>query len=343
MSTDPSTSASPPLRVSVVVATYNRLELLKRLLSQLDAQDLGPAQFEVVVVDDGSRDDMPAALKDATYRFSLVALRQTNAGPAAARHRAIEAARGRVLVIVDDDMQVEPHFLNAHLAMHPVGSRRAALGRLAPDAAISQMPYFERWYARGHEKRASASKNGTLKLDGLSFYTGNVSLERADYLAIGGFDLSLRIAEDTDLGLRLEKSGVELCYCVDAVAFHGSDHVSEEAWLKKARAYGVNFHRVGVKHSDVPHANGLRLLFEMNPLARPFVASSLLLPNATQALSAAGVTATRLLWKAGLTSIAQPATSVVYTMEYMRGVRSQTGSLTDTARALFRYWRERRK
>jgi GT2 family glycosyltransferase len=329
--------------LSVIIATYNRTALLERLLMQLDAQTLDPQLFEVVVVDDGSKENVPHALQGARHRYHLVALRQQNAGPAAARHRAIENALGRVLIIVDDDMQVKADFLEQHLKMHPAGSRRAVLGRLAPDEAIKEMPYFERWYARGHDRTASRSRAGKLSLDGFAFYTGNVSLRRDDYNTVGGFDLSLRIGEDTDLGLRLEKAGVELAFCEPAVAYHGSDHVSEEAWLKKARAYGVTFHKIGQKHFDVPHASALRYLFEMNPLARPLVAWSLFLPKATEPVSKLTLEAARLFWRSGLEALAQPTTSVVFTMEVMRGVRSQTGSLTDTARAVFKHWRERKR
>ena len=327
--------------LSVIVATYNRVKLLERLLTQLEVQTLDPKKFEVVVVDDGGKENAQEALEDFKTSYRLVPLRQPNAGPAAARHRAIENATGRVLVIVDDDMQVQPTFLEEHLKMHPIGARRAVLGRLAPDSHISEMPYFEKWYAAGHQRTAERAREGALKLDGYSFYTGNVSLLRADYLGVGGFDFTLRIGEDTDLGLRLEKSGVELAYTEHAVAFHGSDHTSEEKWLQKARAYGVNFHRIGKKHFDVPHAQPLRYLFELNPLARPLVATTLLAPDATKHISDAALTVTRKLWEHGLTRVAQPLTSVLYTMEFMRGVRSQTGSMPDTARAIWQHWLDR--
>lgn len=327
--------------VSVIVATYNRVQLLKRLLGQLEVQTLDPKRFEVVVCDDGGKENAQEALRDFKTSYRLVPLRQANAGPAAARHRAIENATGRVLVIVDDDMQVQPTFVEEHLKMHPVGARRAVLGRLAPDSHISQMPYFEKWYAAGHQRTAQRARAGKLTLDGYAFYTGNVSLLREDYLRVGGFDFSLRIGEDTDLGLRLEKSGVELSYTPEAVAFHGSDHTSEEKWLQKARAYGVNFYKIGKKHFDVPHAQPLRYLFELNPLARPLAAGSLLAPEATQALSDAARRVTKKLWEHGFEKVASPATSVLYTMEFMRGVRSQTGSLSDTAKAIWDHWLER--
>src|SRR5258706_13477973 len=99
------------MEVAVITATYNRLSLLRRLLSQLDKQTLDPKTFEVIVVDDGSAEDMPARLSSQPHRYRFVPLRQQNAGPAAARHRAIENATGRVCVIIDDDMQVDPSYL----------------------------------------------------------------------------------------------------------------------------------------------------------------------------------------------------------------------------------------
>ncbi len=329
------------IELSVIVATYNRVALLKRLLRQLEVQTLDPKRFEVVVCDDGGKEDAKQALEGAELGYRLVVLRQQNAGPAAARHRAIQAAEGRVLVIVDDDMQVQPTFLDEHLKMHPKGTRRAALGRLEADSHIDEMPYFERWYAAGHKRTAERARAGTLRLDGYSFYTGNVSLLRQDYLDVGGFDFSLRLGEDTELGLRLEVAGVELTYSVDAVAYHASDHASEQKWLEKIRAYGVNYYKIGKKHHDVTHANALRYLFEMNPLARPLVASTLLAPEATKPLSDVALSLTRKLWALGIGRVAHPLTSVVYTMEFMRGVRSQTGSLQQTAQAIVQHLLDR--
>lgn len=334
-------AARGEIELSVIVATYNRLPLLERLLRQLDVQTLDPSRFEVVVCDDGGEEDVPRALAGVKLGYRLVPLRQPNAGPAAARHRAIENATGRVLVIVDDDMQVQPTFLEEHLKMHPSGTRRAALGRLAADAHIADMPYFERWYAAGHARTAERARAGKLSLDGYSFYTGNVSLLRQDYLDVGGFDLSLRLGEDTELGLRLELAGVELTYCVDAVAYHASDHASEQKWLERVRAYGVNYYKIGRKHHDVPHANALRYLFEMNLLARPLVASTLLMPDATKPISDAALGLTKKLWELGMGGVAHPLTSVVYTMEFMRGVRSQTGSLPETAKAIVEHLLDR--
>src|SRR5579862_3427201 len=65
-------------RISVVLATYNRLDLLKRLLGCLARQTFDPSRFEVIVVDDGSKE--PVELDARDYPFALTLIRQANGG-----------------------------------------------------------------------------------------------------------------------------------------------------------------------------------------------------------------------------------------------------------------------
>ena len=99
------------LWVSVVIATYNRPDLLRRLLEDLDAQTIDPSRFEAVVVDDGSTEDTRAKLADLSTRYCHRIERKNNAGAAAARQRGVELARGKLIVFLDDDMHVAASFL----------------------------------------------------------------------------------------------------------------------------------------------------------------------------------------------------------------------------------------
>jgi GT2 family glycosyltransferase len=313
------------VELTVVVATYNRPALLARLLDQLGAQTLQARHFEVVVVDDGSTDP---PLTGATYAYALRVLTQTNAGAAAARHRGILAALGPLLVIIDDDMQVPPDFLASHLAAHPPGSHRAVLGRIRADPAVHTMPLFERWYAHRLDSVAQLLEAGKLTLNGSALYTGNLSLQRDDYLAVGGFDPTFLRSEDAELGLRLEAAGVELGFAPLAVTLHGSDHTSEATWLRRAFLYGVFDSRIRSRHPTQVNADPWRYFFKVRAPARPLLAAAAVAPGATRGFSKLLLRLTHLADQVGLSKAAFAGSAVAYSMEYFRGVRDEAGSLS---------------
>ena len=90
---------NPPF-FTVIIATYNRASTLRRAIDSALAQDHAPS-FEVIVVDDGSKDSTPEVL--ASYGPHIQVITQANAGPAIARNRAIEQAQGRYVCFLDSD------------------------------------------------------------------------------------------------------------------------------------------------------------------------------------------------------------------------------------------------
>ena len=106
-------TASP--RVSVVVPTCNRSARMLRLLTALADQEMDEP-FEVVVVDDRSTDDTLAQLQRVSgsqpYQLS-VHPSAVNTGPAGARNRGWQAARGELIVFVDDDCVPDKQWLAA--------------------------------------------------------------------------------------------------------------------------------------------------------------------------------------------------------------------------------------
>lgn len=87
-------------RLSVVVPTCDRAEALAALLERLARQSLPADEFELVVVDDGSR--RPLALDPAAQPFPLRVLHQPNAGPGAARNRAFAVCRAPLEAVQED-------------------------------------------------------------------------------------------------------------------------------------------------------------------------------------------------------------------------------------------------
>ena len=152
---DESVSAETPgSTVSVVMATYDRATVLPRAidsaLAQLRARD------ELIIVDDGSRDDTSRVL--ASYGDRLRSVRQDNRGASAARNRGLDLARGDYVAFLDDDDAYLPHRLEV---MRTVLDRRPEVcysftnyteisrdGRGTPSAMQSLGPHFDAWAER---------------------------------------------------------------------------------------------------------------------------------------------------------------------------------------------------
>lgn len=97
-----------PLKVSVIIPLYNKAPYVRRALDSVAAQTF--ADFEVIVVDDGSTDDGPAIARDyGDPRLRLI--QQTNAGPGAARNAGIAQAKGELIAFLDADDEWLPGFL----------------------------------------------------------------------------------------------------------------------------------------------------------------------------------------------------------------------------------------
>src|SRR5204862_334028 len=88
--------------------------------------------------------------------------------------------------------------------------------------------------------KAEKIRAGKLKARGDLLFTGNASFDRADYLAVGGFDPSLAQSEDIELGMRLEEAGATFRFSEDAWALHGSDRTSLRGWRSIKARNGID-------------------------------------------------------------------------------------------------------
>jgi glycosyltransferase involved in cell wall biosynthesis len=313
--------------VSVVLATYNRLDLLVRVLGSVSRQTLSPEQFEVIVVDDGSK--IPAAdhIDPRQYPFPLRIITQGNAGPSAARHRGVLEARGEILVFVDDDMELPSRFLETHLGYHASGRPTAVFGLYASDPKIAEKSIFERYHGLKWDQLSRAAQTGDLIVDGTLLATGNASMRREDYLRAGGFDLSLPRAEDMALGLDLEELGVDLVFSNTAYSVHLSDHTQPEKWRWRAFIHGKLEPGIGRKHPRMAHADPWRFAFSLPLSGRILCLPAVLAPCLGERMAAATYSAAEAADKLGFERIALRAAGLVFGMEYFRGMREEAGSL----------------
>jgi glycosyltransferase involved in cell wall biosynthesis len=243
------------MRVSVVMPTFNKAPLLRRTLAGLAKQDLAADRFEVVVVDDGSEDETPRLLEAERAPFALRVVRgEKNRGRAAARNRGLEAVSGDLVVFLDDDMEVVPAFLAAHVALHERRPRVAGIGNVQNHPSITVAAIDRYMSTRGAQKIRTRGD-----LPWKYFSTNNASVRREDLVAIGGFDERFVTYgfEDLELAWRLETMrGVRFLFVEGARSLHLHAHSLDEVLAKKTLAGSSSLPYLFQKHPETRMALG---------------------------------------------------------------------------------------
>jgi glycosyltransferase involved in cell wall biosynthesis/tetratricopeptide (TPR) repeat protein len=228
------------LDFSVVLPTFNRQQTLALCLDALARQTFPAARFEVIVVDDGSNDGTAAFCRGFRATFSFSCLRQTNAGAGAARRRGVQHARGKLLLLINDDTIASPDLLALHYESHQKYSaeRQAVLGDFRfPPAAMDRA--LTRFLTESPFLFPQAKLESGIHWDYTKFVTCNTSVRRDAVIGVGSFDPEFRIAEDSELGLRLSRRGYFVRYLPEARAQHWHLPFTVPDLVRRARAYGT--------------------------------------------------------------------------------------------------------
>jgi len=94
---------------SVVIPTYNRIQLLKQTIQSVFSQQY--SDYQLIVINDGGSDGSHEYLEELATAGKITYVNQRNMGPAAARNAGIRVARGIYLAFTDDDCLVPPNWL----------------------------------------------------------------------------------------------------------------------------------------------------------------------------------------------------------------------------------------
>lgn len=210
--------------IGVVIPTYNRSEILLLCLQCLEKQTW--TDFQVIVVDDGSTDDTPQAVKQfqKSSALEIEYLRQENAGPARARNLAIASLRAPVCLMIGDDILASPDLVFRHLELHQrrPEMRIAGLGLTRWNESDQTVTEFMRWLDESGLQFAYGDLLRGERPNWKHFYTSNLSL-KTRLLQTNPFDESFSRygMEDLELGYRLEqKYGLEVAFLPAAAAGH---------------------------------------------------------------------------------------------------------------------------
>ncbi len=201
--------------ISIVVPTYKRVDSLTRLLHSLTRLKYPTARFEVMLVDDGGGLSFGPIRERFGPALRLECLNQSNSGPGSARNVGAEGSEGEILAFTDDDCEVDSLWLEELSKGFETGTEPLCGGR-----TVNSLP---------HNPYASASQQlvdflyehyNPERQWGAFFPTNNVALPRTRFLALGGFDPTLRFGEDREFCHRWAMAGGGFRSLPRALVYH---------------------------------------------------------------------------------------------------------------------------
>lgn len=196
------------MQASVIIPTYNRSIILRKVIAALASQTSDANLFEVVVVDDASTDDTLTMLNELEVPFAMQVIPlDTQHGPASARNAGLHAARSELIIFLDSDLVPSPQLVQAHINAHQNQEKRIGHGSVI------------------HTTNLDNPTAAEMKLTDISrafFATGNASIRRQHLFDAGLFDEDFREYgwEDLELGRRLRKLSLEAAPVPEAKGYH---------------------------------------------------------------------------------------------------------------------------
>lgn len=226
--------------ISVVIATFNRCDILKVTLEKLAAQSIPAADFEIIVVDDGSTDDTQRMVKSFVFSvpYQLRYFRHENQGPGYTQNRGIKETRSNLVLLTADDIWATPELLEQHLKSHVEYTQEniAVLGKVMQSPQLPTTVMHKHW-----EPFRYGLFKGKSELDGIRFLACNISTKKSFLIRNGMYKERRAVAhEDIELGYRLREKGLRIIYNERALGHHYHPETLTDA-CRRAYERGLNF------------------------------------------------------------------------------------------------------
>lgn len=210
---------------SVVIPNWNGRELLETFLPSVEAALSGNPRNEIVVVDNGSTDGSAAMLAEKFPRVRVLAL-DRNLGFGGGSNAGFRAAANDIVVLLNNDMRVEPGFLQPLLdgfQDETVFGVSCQIFFSDPAKVREETGLTQAWWEDGALRVRHRADDAIGEIYPC-FYAGGGSsaFDRRKFLALGGFDPLLHpfYFEDTDLGFMAWKRGWKVFYEPRSVVYH---------------------------------------------------------------------------------------------------------------------------
>lgn len=229
-------AASDSLLVSVIVPVFNRSDELRRLLASLTEQTIPADEFEILICDDGSTENIGAVV-DAFRGAGLPQiqyLRQQNLGPGVARNLGLNNASGSIVAFTDSDCIPDPNWLGE--LIRPIERSFVSMTgglidfRTADHLSGRCVNFLMSSMLGGGGARDPRS------IVHMAYYprAGNLAVLRAVAIAAGGFPGQTH-GEDVEFSDRILKQGVRVEFVPTAIAVHNEKRSVSQVWREAFR------------------------------------------------------------------------------------------------------------
>ncbi|MFZ0747487.1 MAG: glycosyltransferase [Terracidiphilus sp.] len=204
------------MKISVIVTTYNRKASLTLCLTSLAAQRFPTEEYEVIVVADGCTDGSVELLRSFVFPCAFTWFAQSNQGQPAAQNFGVAAARGDIVLFMDDDCICDPELVSAHYEAHARGSHLVVLGAvlLHPDSPPGTLRKMVKELEDAEYLRLSTE--GTRRSDLMLCANSSIARQAAVDCP---FDTSYKRIHDVEAGVRLWSKGYRPLFAPKAVAY----------------------------------------------------------------------------------------------------------------------------
>lgn len=243
-------------KISTVIPTHNRAELLRQSLESLRVQTLHSDTFEVVVIDDGSTDHTAAVCNELSADLPLSYHRIANSGISSAKNLGVFTSVAPIVFFFDDDDVAHPDLLRQHLGTHEANPERtvAVLGRTewSPALLVTEVMRYVTDVGKFLFDYTCIHHGDVL--DYTFFWGGRSSCKRMLLAREGIFDQQFRFgSEDIELGYRLQRQGFKVVYNSDALSYMNRP-LTYEQFCARCERQGRSQHHFGnLLHGDDEH------------------------------------------------------------------------------------------
>lgn len=219
------------VRLSLIIATYNRAEQLMITLGSVAAQSKNFAQWECIVVDNNSGDNTKERVEEFIKEhpsLNIIYHFESKQGLSHARNAGIERAQGEIIAFIDDDERIAPDFVGAYINLfdnHPTAM--AAGGKIIAEYPTGRPRWMSHYTERPIANPMDFGDYVRPFPKGRIPGGGNMAMRRELFSKIGVFNTALgrtgkRLigGEESDLFERIAEAGLACYYAPRAVMYH---------------------------------------------------------------------------------------------------------------------------